>query len=244
MVMLSKEERLKLLDKLGKLLAHASSSSGNVNEMATANQKIKEITDEYGISLDEIKSIDDKNRDKFIEMVNINVYNDNPRMWARFLSGIIARFYDCRAIRTKGNFHFVGFSLDAEIVADIFNRLYYSINGAARMQSVNNNDFCFGAVISLEERLEEIKIAREKISSITALVVVKKAEVDKRVNILFPILTQGKGGRYYKSSDFYKGLTYGKTVQIFNSVEGENNVLDIKEPEKAYKKKVFKITKK
>ncbi len=237
MVMLNKEERAKVLDKLAKLLAHTGDGAVNVNEMEIANRKIKELTDEYGISLDELNSIDDK--EKLIEMIDVNLHNNNPKMWARSLAKSIADFYECRIVRSKGIFHFIGFNLDAEVAAEIFDRLYYLISGVARIQASNVNDFCFGVVISLRQRLEEITRARERESVRNALVVVKKDAVDERTKKIFPNLVTSKGGKYHKSGDFCRGIQYGKTVEIFKSVGvGERKA---EEPKDEFKKRVFKI---
>lgn len=239
MVMLNKEERAKVLDKLAKLLAHTGVGAVNINEIEIANRKIKELTDEYGISLDELNSVDDK--EKLIEMIDVNLYNNNPRMWARSLAKGIAVFYECRIVRSKGIFHFIGFNLDAEVAAEVFDKLYYLISGVARMQALNINDFCFGAVISLKERLEEITRERERESIRNALVVVKKDAVDERTKKIFPNLITSKGGKYHMSADFYKGLQYGRTVEIFKSVGESEKKTEVAKVE--FKKKVFKIIK-
>ncbi len=178
MVMLNKEERVKVLDKLAKLLAHVGDGAVNVNEMEIANQKIKELTDRYGISLDELNSVDDT--DKLIEMIDVNLHNNIPRMWTRSLAKIIGDFYECRCIRSKGIFHFIGFNLDAEVACEVFDKLYYMISGVAKARASNTNDFSFGVVITLRQRLEEITAVREKVNVGNALVVVKKGAVDEK----------------------------------------------------------------
>lgn len=243
MVMLNKEERGKVLEKLAKLFAHTGDGAVNVNEMEIANRKIKELTDEYGISLEEIRAANGEDKEKLIEMVDVNLYNDNPAMWSRTMAVIISEFYECKAVRSKGIIHFIGFSLDAEVASEVFNRLYYIIWATARMQASHKNDFCYGVVIALRERLEDIRIAREKVSNVTALVVVKKEMVVKEVTKIFPKLIQGNSGKYRKSEDFYKGVAYGKRVEIFKSVTDDNSVKK-NESVKVFEKKVFKIRKK
>ena len=238
MVMLNKEERLKVLDKLAKLLAHTGSGAVNANEMKAAHRAIKKLTDEYGISLEELNEIE--NKEKLIERIDIDLHNSTPKMWARSLAVAIANFYECRCVRSKSHFYFVGFSLDSEVASEVFENLYYLISAVARMQAENFNDFCFGVVISLRERLEEIKSERERDNVGGALVVVKKGAVDEQVKKIFPNLTTGKGGTYYKSSDFLKGFQCGKTIEIFKSINDGYEV-KVEKSKEEFKKKVFKI---
>jgi hypothetical protein len=60
--MITNEERVEVLSKIEKIMAHTKTESGavNVNEMAIANRLVKELMDKYEISIDEIKATSDK----------------------------------------------------------------------------------------------------------------------------------------------------------------------------------------
>ena len=51
--MITNEERIEVLSKIEKILAHTQTESGavNVNEMAIANKLVKELMDKYEISI-------------------------------------------------------------------------------------------------------------------------------------------------------------------------------------------------
>ena len=246
---ISKEEREKILDRLEKLLKHTDTSgdrSFNVNEVALANKKIKEITDEYGISLGEIRSVD--NKEELVESVIVCLNYTVRRTWAGTLAGTLANFYDCRSVKTgNSRFYFIGFKLDSEICSDVFNRLYHSILFASKMYAKgNSHDFALGVIVSLKMRLNEIKREREKISSVCALVEAKEGVVNGKVMKLFPNLKDGKRVEFNRSDDFYKGVQYGKTVEIFKSVKNsnENSSDDSDEKNERFTKKTFKINRK
>jgi hypothetical protein len=59
---MTNEERIEVLIKIEKIMAHIQTESGavNVNEMAIANKLVKELMDKYEISIDEIKATSDK----------------------------------------------------------------------------------------------------------------------------------------------------------------------------------------
>lgn len=215
-MILTGEERKKVLERMEKLMAHNGEGAVNVNEIATASKKIKELIDEYGVSIEEIKGL--KKTDNLVMRVDVETYHTNPKRWMGSLAVHLSDFYDCRCIQLKSKFCFIGFDLDVQATTEMFNRLYPLISRVSRMSSVNLNDFSFGVVISLGRRLKQIKLDRTE-TNITALVIVKKDSVDEEVGKLFPRLTTKSGVKLFLTEDYKKGLEYGKTIELFKGIK-------------------------
>lgn len=210
------EERQKILNKMEKLLAHTGDGAVNVNEIAIANKLLKKLADDYGVSIEEIKNINDK--ETLIKRIEVTAHR-NPRKWAGSLSVILADFYECRCIKIKNKFCFIGFDLDCQFASEVFSRLYTQIGHVSRMNAIDSNNFSFGVVIALHSRLEEIRQNRMAMSGINALVIVKKDAVSDQVKKMFPRLNHGSRAKYRKSGDFYRGIEYGKTIEIFKNIK-------------------------
>lgn len=216
-MILTEEKRKEVLEKISKLMAHTGEGAVNVNEITVANQKIKDLVEEYGVSIDEARDV--KSRAKNVLGVSVDTYHTSPRRWVGSLSAILANFYDCRTIQIRSRFVFVGFDLDAQAASEMFTRLYLQINVASKMINARgSNDFSFGVVISLKNRLIEVKQKRQT-ADITALVLVKKDAVDNEYEEMFPNVTKGTKIKFNLSGDYNKGLEYGKTMEIFKSVK-------------------------
>ena len=94
--MITNEERIDVLSRIEKIMAHTQTESGavNVNEMAIANRLVKELMDKYEISIDEIRATSDKST--LVKNIESELIDQKGiRHWVMSLSSIVASFYEC-----------------------------------------------------------------------------------------------------------------------------------------------------
>jgi len=227
--MITNEERIEVLIKIEKIMAHTQTESGavNVNEMAIANKLVKELMDKYEISIDEIKATSDKST--LIKNIESELIDQKGiRHWVISLSSIVASFYDCRVMRAGTKLFFVGFEMDANVASKMFDHLYSQIHIGAIKATENPTlisrktrviDFCVGAIGALRNRLDEIKEERKYQESKNALVIVKKDIVEKQMNKIYPgSVSYNNRITYHQSEDFNKGVQFGQKMEIHKSI--------------------------
>jgi len=227
--MITNEERIEVLSKIEKIMAHTQTDSGavNVNEMAIANKLVKELMDKYEISIDEIKATSDKST-LIINIESETIDQKGIRHWVMSLSSIVASFYECRVMRTGTKIFFVGFEMDAKVASRMFDHLYLQIyNGAIKATEIPTRisrktrviDFCVGAIGALNNRLEQIREERKYQESKNALVIVKKDIVAEQMNKIYPGSVSIKNKTtYHESEDFINGVQFGHKMEIHKSI--------------------------
>jgi hypothetical protein len=194
--MITNEERIEVLSKIEKIMAHTQTESGavNVNEIAIVNRLVKELMDKYEISIDEIKATPEKST--LVKNIESELIDQKGiRHWVMSLSSIIASFYECRIMRTSTKIFFIGFEMDAKVASKMFDHLYLQIyNAAIKATEIPTSisrktrviDFCVGALGALSNRLDKIKEERKYQESKNALVIVKKDIVEKQMDKMYP----------------------------------------------------------
>ena len=227
--MITNEERIEVLSKIEKIMAHTQTESGavNVNEMAIANRLVKELMDKYEISIDEIKATSDKST--LIKNIESEMIDQKGiRHWVMSLSSIVASFYDCRIMRTGTKVFFVGFEMDAKVASKMFDHLYSQIHsGAIKATEIPTRisrktrviDFCVGAIGALSNRLDEIKEERKYQESKNALVIVKEDIVVEQMNKMYPgSVSINNKTTYHPSEDYNNGVQFGQKMEIHRSI--------------------------
>ena len=229
--MITNEERIEVLTKIEKIMAHTQTESGavNVNEMAIANKLVKELMDKYEISIDEIKATSDKS--ELIKNFESELIDQKGvRHWVMSLSSIIASFYDCRVMKTSTKIFFVGFEMDAKVASKMFDHLYSQIHSGAIKATENPTpisrktrviDFSVGAIGALSKRLDEIIGERKYQESKNALVIVKNDLVEKQMDKMYPgSVSKTHKTTYHPSEDYRNGVQFGQKMEIHKSIIG------------------------
>jgi len=227
--MITDEERIEVLSKIEKIMAHTKTESGavNVNEMAIANRLVKELMDKYEISIDEIKATSDKST--LIKNIESELIDQKGiRHWVMSLSSIVASFYECRIMRTRTKVFFVGFEMDAKVASKMFDHLYSQIHsGAIKATEIPTRisrktrviDFCVGAIGALSNRLDEIKEERKYQEIKNALVIVKKDIVVEQMKRMYPRSVSYKNKTtFHRSEDYNNGVKFGQKMEIHKSI--------------------------
>ncbi len=227
--MITNEERIEVLSKIEKIMAHTQTESGavNVNEMAIANKLVKELMDKYEISINEIKATSDKST-LIIKIESEMIDQKGVRHWVISLSSIVASFYECRVIRVGTKLFFVGFEMDAKVASKMFDHLYLQIHtGAIEATEIPTRisrktrviDFCVGAIGALSNRLDEIKEERKYQESKNALVIVKEDIVVEQMKKMYPRSVSYKNKTtFHRSEDYNNGVKFGQKMEIHKSI--------------------------
>jgi len=216
------EERERLLDRIQKLMAMANSNSPNEAEVAA--RKMRELMDEYSITIDEIGEI--KSGKANVQGLLFDLNEITNEYWAFILASACADFCDCKAIRSRRHsgdkLIIVGFDADREAVLKIWTWLFMNIQQEIIMQSVKRSvgamgmreatQFGMGAAEELQRRLRAVKRERNAATQtqVTALVVVKSAEVNKFVQEEFNLTNS--------SFNFNRGKGYGAGAEFGSKV--------------------------
>lgn len=219
---LIKEERLKLLDKLQKLFNMATQNA-SPNEAEIANRILRQMMDEYNITIDEITEIKDGNdvvaRDK-IDMSELS-----KDYWPMSLAANIASFYDCKIVthRKTKSFSIIGFDLDRKVTTKMWKWIFYNIQisiykkvAEGELNMWTGKDYGMGATIEIGKRLTKLKeeMTPKVVQTSTALMVLKQSEIKKFLETEFPHL--GHSNINIRMGEaYYQGSEYGRNVSLF-----------------------------
>jgi hypothetical protein len=225
-MIIDKEEKEKVLEKLSKLMAAQGDGAVNENEINAASKIMQKLMDKYGIKLEEIQSSDSKIN--FVDEQGAKLRTARPKGWVKGLSGTVAQFYNCRVIHNKGNFTFIGFEMDTNMAKSTFERLFWNLsnasyqatkieNGTRRQNRIN--DFCCGALRSINRRFKQIKDEMERLQNQTALVIVKNDIVNSYVDDKYKNLrTSSTSSNARMSTDYFNGVQHGERAELHKVV--------------------------
>ena len=218
-------DKLKLIERIKKLLALSTSS--NEHEAQMAAKKASDLMKEHQINMSQV-DVDDQATRSMSETVNsIQVIN---RRWVPYLAGACARLFDGDLIRypSLGYFSFVGFEEDTAIATELFHHLYKSwfsiverdarqekhrclVEGEKYSGASFKNSHGLGYANSINIRVD--RLIRERQAEVqassgagTALIICKK-----------DALVEFKSGRKFKKGKNYKithqrGLAAGQAA--------------------------------
>jgi hypothetical protein len=212
----------KVLDKIRKLLALAGENgftNDNEHEAKVAFRKAAELMEEHGLGMADIGSKGEKSN---ILDFKIRAGIEKYKVWSTRLMSSLAMCFDSKCITLGGSNDMivVGMKEDVEMIVWYFNYLKIRIARAASTKYSTIGDqksYGLGCVTSLHKRLQEmfVKIREEvRTETTTALVVVKKKEIDNKFKELFPSARMVKSNPKVRNGSFNHGFEDGKTMGI------------------------------
>lgn len=221
--MIEGKEKQKIMDKLQKLLAAQGEGAVNPNEIATANKVMKKLMEKYDIEMHQLEKI--KSKESNVSESHYDTLYKRPRNWVKLLAATVADFYDCKCLRSRGIFYFLGFEIDRKIAIQVFDYLYWAIHyeGEKEFNLSEANDFRAGATYQLGKRFEKMKdeMREEMVSESTALIVLKESEIKKYEEEEHPHVTSESVNSGNITEGFFNGIAYGKTVGLNQQVSGK-----------------------
>lgn len=214
----------KILEKIRKL--SALSKSSNINEATLALERIQRIITKYNVDINILKEIEEDKE----KIIRDTVWTSRWR-WNIDLMMIISNHYDCKSMYLSagkaGTLHSIyGYPLDVETTKIVFSKLadeikemaeneYYNDFNYLKQKTSFERDYIHGIIITLDQRLRQIKSNIEDIKGYsTALVVVKAANVEEYTtqNVKYHKVNVP---RYIKDEKVYiKGKIDGKYIKI------------------------------
>jgi len=218
-----KDTKEAIMERLQKLIAMQGEGAVNANEMATANKLMKKLMQKYDIEMHQLEKI--KSKQSNVSQENYDTGYKCPRIWVKLLASTLANFYDCKVIRGRGIFYFMGFDIDRKVCVQIFDYLYWAIYHAGENESNSSeaNDFRNGAVYGLSKRLNLMKeeLKKEMVNESSALIVLKESEIAAfSADIHKHVQSEGVSSGNL-TEGFFNGMKYGKQVSLNQQVEGK-----------------------
>lgn len=213
----------KPIDTCKKLLALAEGTD-NPNEAALAMERLGVFLAKHGLEMSEIRTEHDIEdniiRDEFTS------WNKKFKPWESSLGHRIANAFRTESVQQtsrtkKSKLFFIGTKSDIELILYYFQFLRKDIHWESQVKYphniANRNTFCYGATISVTERLEIMQRARDENvpSDSLALVLATEARIKKRFEEEFPKL--GTARKHVLSGvpdAFYQGQDYGDTIEL------------------------------
>jgi len=226
---MDKQQREKVMDKVRKLLALATSP--NVEEADTAMKMVGEILAKYDMEMSEVEA-KTTDTDDVVDQLLLDSYFDTDVMkrWESELVLVISRTFDCNVLRTgrsgKKQWIFIGFKYDLNTTQYFlcYIRRAIGIGSMSFKKKIDQDTYSMGFVNAIKPRLEILTKAKAKVveeNSCTAMVLAKKQAVDMKLKELYPRLQKGhssssalNGSReaWMAGENAGKNLTLGRPV--------------------------------
>jgi uncharacterized protein DUF2786 len=213
----------RILERIQKLLALTEARGATPEEAASAAAKAQSLLFEHNLSMASVER-HDTDKGKTEQFANTDFLMNATRFsvsWHRTLLGGIASANFCKAVFGQGaTAHIIGQTSNVEVVAYLYNYLSREIERLAteglRREGVLEHrrrwkvSFCYGAAMTIRQRLREQKERNSAQSAAcTALVVVSDADLKRAVGAFFPRLTTLRGGRISNSNGYAAGQEAG-----------------------------------
>jgi len=226
---MDKEKRESILGKIKKLMAlgvkHESTPEGQ-----SALNKAKVLMEEHDVRFIDIED-DGTIQDENIGIVKVQ-WNKHRNDFESHLAGHIARTFDCDYVMTgkgkKGAVHsIIGTKTDLDLAEWMFKYTRLQCYKLAKEHKYTGKElrtYFFGLFFVLREKITdsfgkiESKVKSEE--ECTALVVVKKDAVDRKMTEAFPNLKKGRKARKLSGSHnaYINGQADGEKVRINRQV--------------------------
>lgn len=243
---MSVDKHSKIIDQIKKLFALSKSS--NENEAALAFQKAQEIMFKHNIDQTDLvkDQIEDIIEIDFEMAKRFTVPHETLAYWVG--KAFMVRPIKIRGLHTK--MRFIGTKSDVSVGSyvysfiinlseekakdyiEILKRKDPSKDWRGKSPKVKQ-DYCFGFISAVVDKLKKIKEEREKskpyeVQVENALILVKNDLIAQYVANQYKNLTQGKGSQSsYNRNHFNSGFQQGEKAGIHRGIGSKNNQLQI-----------------
>jgi len=244
---MSEEKNLERIKAKIEKLFNLAEGASNEHEAASAMAKARALMDAYQLSRIDILTVNGEEKE-FGKQRATRVFNNVPS-YMNILSVAVAKFNDCQScfewdqktFKVNAKQYgkvivFKGYKQDVDMAVEMFDRLLFAVNNMCARWLVEighegrypvglGNKFKYGACHTLCDRLKELMIERQKIttSTGTGLVVIKGAAVAEYFGEASYV--DKKGPKIDAELDpeaamaFFEGRRRGKDVEIHRAVE-------------------------
>ena len=208
----------KILKRIRNLLAMAADAN-SPNEAAIAAKRARSLMDKY-----QVEECDVPEKETVVFDVNIIEVGKRIRKWKGHMAIAVAKYCDVisrkrRDYETGGMIReFVGIDSDVAFATQMYRYLENTAEKLAKAQAKNKNSFKVGFSFAISDRLEELIVERDVVTSGgTDLIVVKNALVVEEFgapNYVSKTITISN------REDEERGYQFGKSVALGNEIKG------------------------
>jgi hypothetical protein len=227
----TKDQVIELIQKLANMRIDRGATPA---EAANALAKIDQLLEAYQLTMLDVER-KTFNEDLAQEIVELGISRIPQCYWD--LAYAVAGPRDCRVITVpkdqKERFIFNGFRSDVVVASYEFRILLKlwleqgeisgrSLGRAGAQLIKHRNDFVSAAASAFREQLIDVRNKRQEAPASTALVVVKKAAVDKYFCEQFPSIRYSKRKQAEWDVDAYRnGRQAGKTIELKKAMKDQ-----------------------
>ncbi len=220
MVMTS-EKKKEMVERVMKLLSLADSEKNdNLHERESAQRLAAKLMSEYSLDFIDLKA-NSKKEDLFIR-IDVGGAEGIKVNWEFSLAGSVAKCFDCKCIGNSADtwkLCFLGTKSDIEIVVFFFKYLRRTVGVMSERrypQIRERNNYAFGMVMTLKDRLEELFAKREEFipSNCKDLMVIKNDDLQKYVKDQFPRISHTRFNIGKDAHSYNRGREDGKKVNL------------------------------
>lgn len=212
-----------ILKRIQKLLALTVERGATPEEAASAAAKAQALLFEHNLSMAQVEGLGDGATDK-VEVQEHELCN--IKAWRKHLANTIALHNFCHLIDLhRRRVAIIGKPSNIEIVLYLDKVIGRQINTLAHRAKVEANastsyytSFCYGAVCTIRERLDEQREKDMEQAGSTALVVQSKHEIARVVKEAFPKLSHTSMPRTSDDDAFMRGVEAGKTIHFSKGI--------------------------
>jgi len=211
-----------ILSKLEKLQNLANSKEYNPHEAEVAMRMMKEIMQEYSISINEIQGIEAGEIPIGYQKYHFDAFD--KKGWTYVLLRHICQFYDTRYL-VQTNYEgkrviLIGSELDRIASIEIFRMILTQIElgvfkkiMAKEIKGRDSKSFCYGIVATIGERLVVIKEEMRTTYS-TSLVIVKTGEMNKYIREVFNPTQGTSKDTAFDTRSYLGGKQFGNMIDL------------------------------
>ncbi len=220
MVMTSEKKR-EMIDRVMKLLALGDADkNSNPHERENAQRMAAKLMAEYAIDFADLKK--DAKRENTFARFDVEGAEGIKVNWEFSLAGAVARVFDAKVIgshQQNWQLCFMGTKSDLEISIFFFKYLRRTVGVMSERrypQTRERNNYAFGMVMTLQERLEELFAKREEFipADCRALMVIKKDDLQTYVKEQFPRISHSSFNFGADSHSYHAGRADGKKINL------------------------------
>ncbi len=221
-MVMTAEKKREMIDRVMKLLALGDADkNNNPHERETAQRMAAKLMAEFSIDFVDLKANAKKDENVFARF-DVEGAEGIKVNWEFSLAGAVAKVFDSKVIgshQQSWQLCFMGTKSDLEISIFFFKYLRRTVGVMSERRYPHiqeRNNYAFGMVITLQERLEELFAKREEFipSDCKALMVIKKDDLQKYVKEQFPNIRHSSFSFGANSDSYRNGRTDGKKINL------------------------------
>jgi hypothetical protein len=209
----------KILERIKKLM-NLGANNPEEKEAASALKKAAQLAEEYGLSISDIDPSTGKVSQ--VEYSIVKTMSTSHSCWSLPLASMVSKCFDCQVIKVQDTLHFLGTPTDIKMCLWFYKmiRIKTIMQAKKKYRLVGDQkQYGMGVYMAISKRMREMYIIpreAERSQNTRDLVVVKNAEVDKKVNELFPRLRKQKCNSpvITNLAAFEKGVEAGRTMGL------------------------------